>query len=150
MSPKSRIPQLLLVALLLAFGVAPACATKGHHETHAAVAALEGEWILVGFAPGDALPSGAAAPTLAVTSDGKLSGFAGVNSYSGQLDLSELRVGRFQTGPLAATLMAGSPEAMEVERQFLQALGEADGYRASASDLALTHAGRDVARFRRK
>jgi heat shock protein HslJ len=46
--------------------------------------------------------------------------------------------------------MAGAPEAMEIERQFLQALGEADGFRALGSELALTRAGNDVARFRRK
>lgn len=143
-------PRLVLAVLLSVCGVSPSCASKAHHETQEAVAPLTGEWILVGFAAGSALPAGAAAPTFDVAADGRISEFAGVNSYSGQLNLSELRIGRFETGPLAATLMAGAPEAMDVEQHFLQALGEADACRVKGSELTLTRAGNDVARFRRK
>lgn len=54
--------------------------------------------------------------------DGRISGNASVNRYSGPLILDE---GIFEFGPFLTTRMAGNPEAMERESAFLEALSAA-------------------------
>jgi heat shock protein HslJ len=64
-----------------------------------------------------------------------LSGFAGVNTYSGGYTAGA--DGAFKAGPLAATQMAGPPEAMQLESGYLQALQAATTYQAADGKLTL-------------
>ena len=61
----------------------------------------------------------AAKPSLRFLGDGSLSGSTGVNRMFAQY---EIRDGVLEVGAAGCTLMAGAPEAMEVERRFLSAL----------------------------
>ncbi|MFN3408885.1 MAG: META domain-containing protein [Limisphaerales bacterium] len=58
-------------------------------------------------------------PTLVFAAEGKISGHAGVNRFSGSLRVEGETL---KVGPLAATRMAGSPAAMEREAKYLGAL----------------------------
>lgn len=62
------------------------------------------------------------APNMTIADTGQVSGFAGVNRYFSQLDLSKLARGDFSLGPAGSTMMAGSPDAMSLENDFLGAL----------------------------
>jgi len=78
-----------------------------------------------------------AGPTpVTATFDGKmLSGFSGVNTYSGPYTAGA--DGAFKAGPLASTLMAGPPEAMQLESGYLKALQAATTYLAADGKLTL-------------
>jgi heat shock protein HslJ len=82
---------------------------------------LLGSWHLAGVQ----IPVGARAPSLTFGDGGAISGNAGVNQYRGTVDAQALQQGRWQAGPVAATRMAGSQEAMALEAGFLQALAGA-------------------------
>jgi heat shock protein HslJ len=75
-----------------------------------------------------------AAPTLVLDPDGTVSGSTGVNRFRGTYELAESLL---EIGPLVTTRMAGSPEAMEVERHFLSVLGEPLAVRWDYSTLVL-------------
>ena len=84
--------------------------------------------------------NGAQAPAwptpVTATFDGKmLSGFSGVNTYSGPYTAAA--DGAFKAGPLASTLMAGPPEAMQLESGYLKALEQATTYLAAEGKLTL-------------
>src|SRR5690606_11313661 len=64
-------------------------------------------------------------PTLSIEADGKIGGFAGVNSYFGEVDERKLEAGTVEVTDLGSTLMAGSPERMELEHQYLGRLEDA-------------------------
>jgi len=64
--------------------------------------------------------------TMEVSRDGKLSGNAGCNSYSGT---PEIAGDAITIGPMAMTRMACLPAVDEQERRFLDALGETKSYR---------------------
>jgi heat shock protein HslJ len=61
---------------------------------------------------------------LRLGADRRVSGRSGVNQILGSYERGEGEALRF--GPLASTLMAGRPEAMELERRFLEELGRVD------------------------
>jgi heat shock protein HslJ len=77
-----------------------------------------------------------------VGEDGTVGGFAGVNSWGASLDIDRLAHGEFEMAPAHTTLMAGPPEAMDLERRFLDALQAAEHARVGA-DGALTLRGAD-------
>jgi heat shock protein HslJ len=58
-------------------------------------------------------------PTIAFA-DGRVAGRATVNRYHGPYRIVD---GGIELGPVAMTLMAGPPDAMELERRFVEALG---------------------------
>jgi len=60
-------------------------------------------------------------PTIQFGDNGAVSGMAGVNRYTTAAAVSG-KDGIAWTGPVAATKMAGPPEAMALENDFLQAL----------------------------
>ncbi len=64
--------------------------------------------------------------TMKVSRDGKLSGNAGCNSYSGTPEISGEAI---TIGPMAMTRMACLPAVDGQERRFLDALGETKSYR---------------------
>ena len=122
------------------------CASKAPRADDAAI--LTGQWTLVSFAGAASLPAGENPPTLIVAADGTLSGFSGVNRFSGQLDMADVRTGRFSCGPLACTRMAGSAAAMELEQRYLKLLADADGFKSEGRQLVLTRVGKELAFFR--
>lgn len=91
------------------------------------------------------LHGGINAPTLIITADGNVSGFAGVNRVAG-VKASE---GPQLFGPLATTRMGGSGPAMELETRLLSVLQQADGYRVAGDTLVLQVEGEPAAQFRR-
>lgn len=66
-----------------------------------------------------------AAPTLEMRDEGKIGGRAPVNHWSTTIDEEALGRGEVRLGAVITTLMAGPPEAMGAEREFLEALGRA-------------------------
>jgi heat shock protein HslJ len=72
------------------------------------------------------------------TSDGKVSGSAGCNQYSGSYTVSGSKIDF--SAPLATTKMMCEPAVMEQENAYLQALGEARSFSVSGDQLTLTGA----------
>ena len=91
------------------------------------------EWQL-GTLNGAQAPAGQKQVT-AVFDAKSLSGFSGVNTYSGPYTAGA--DGAFKAGPLASTMMAGPPEAMQLEAGYLKALQSATSYYAADGKLTL-------------
>ena len=75
---------------------------------------------------------------------GLVAGNNGVNQFSGGYSLSD---GSVEFGPMRSTMMAGSPEAMEMEAAFMKALGAMTGWRIVEDRLELLVGGEVVAAF---
>jgi heat shock protein HslJ len=86
-------------------------------------------------------------PELVIGADGALSGYGGVNGFSGQSDAKELREGRLRASPLISTRRAGPPAAMEAEARFLGLLGSAIQWQRSDGALELVQDGKVKARL---
>ena len=96
---------------------------------------LAGSWRLLSIDDDDS-PAGLDNPvTLEFTTDG-VGGHSGVNRYrlTVQVDSTAGTIG-FGTG--MSTLMAGPPEAMALEQDYLAALGEVDRYQVEDGRLRL-------------
>jgi heat shock protein HslJ len=76
--------------------------------------------------------------TAQFTSDGKLSGSAGCNQYSGTYTVSGNSI--TIATPLASTMMACDPAVMEQESVYLNALGEAKTYSINGDQLTFNDA----------
>ncbi len=76
--------------------------------------------------------------TLKVQEDGKFGGQAPVNRYFGQIKIEGDTV---KTGPVGATMMAGSPEFMAAERAFFKTLNDVKS--VDVKDDSLTISGAD-------
>jgi heat shock protein HslJ len=74
--------------------------------------------------------------------DGQLSGFSGVNQYSGPYTIDES--GSFEAGPFAATLMAGPEPLMKAEQAYLKLLEGCDSYSVKNGTLTLSTDGEDT------
>lgn len=115
-----------------------------------AIKSLMGEWELKQLGGGDLaslLPAGARAPSLNFLQDGKVSGFAGVNRLTSQLDISKLAAGEFSLAPAATTRMAGPPELMNIENQFTTLLGRANQFKLDDNRLTLLDGGQEILGF---
>lgn len=77
--------------------------------------------------------------------DEELSGNSGVNSYGGGYTSTE--DGSLQIGPLRSTLMAGDPDAMTLEQEYLAALQSIFGYTIADGTLTLYGAADQVLTF---
>lgn len=116
-------------AFIRLMGIATLALVGGCAAQPPGAASAEGAWKLVQL--GDLhLHAGIEAPTLVVAGD-EVSGFAGVNRYTGRL----ADEGEFLFGPLASTRMAGPPAAMELETRYLSALQQATGWRVEEGQL---------------
>lgn len=113
---------------------------KPDANSDAVLASLVGTWRLVSLNGQDitqraeSLPK---PPTIAFAADAGISGFAGVNRFTGRLEKSHLAGGVFKTSPLAMTRMAGPPEAMQLEGEFATALSKATLFKLDANTLEL-------------
>jgi heat shock protein HslJ len=153
----TRIPttmMLLLTATVLAAG----CGASGGKQPAAMAAAddgeadpltaLVGEWTLTHIDDQPLVDDVTdRPPTLTIDAEGQVAGFAGVNRYFGALDVEKLRQGEFVLGPLGSTRMAGPPDRMELERRYLQRLGDADRAAAAGRSLQLTSEGKPALTF---
>lgn len=136
------VRRLLLV--LASLGLAACHPAAGAPPGSASSASLTGrEWRLVelGGRPADAGSQGRAA-TLRLE-DGRASGFAGCNGFSGGYHLDGSRL-TFST--LAATRMA-CEQGMQLERDYLAALEATRSYRLTPQGLELTGESGALARF---
>ena len=110
--------------------------------------ALDLTWHVEAFGPGDppVLADPGRTPVLTLDA-GAASGTGGVNTFSGSYTWK--RDGTFQFGELAATEMAGPPEAMAQETAFLAALRDTRRYELANAKLLLSDAeGRVLLVFR--
>lgn len=103
--------------------------SSGQPEQDRHARSVYGEWRLYAiegrpFEPTDELR----APTLRIDREGRISGFSGVNRFTGAIDIPSLGRGEFATGAIASTKMAGSMEAMNLENSVLSALERARQY----------------------
>ena len=94
---------------------------------------LLGEWTLV-ILDGEPVPEVGKTPTLEILEDGSAAGVSGVNRYRTRLELSD---GRLAFGPTAGTKMAGPPEAMALESDFLARLDAVSTYQVEGDTLRL-------------
>jgi len=76
---------------------------------------------------------------------GVISGFAGVNSYSGSFEAGD--DGSFSVGTIATTLMAGPEPLMAAESAFLRILGASESYEESDGMLTLRTADEETLEF---
>lgn len=100
------------------------------------LSALVGSWTLVAL-DGEPVPAVGTTPTLEVREDGAVGGTSGVNRYMARLETGGLGAGRIGFGPAAGTKMAGPPEAMELERLYLDRFGAVGTYELESDTLRL-------------
>jgi heat shock protein HslJ len=94
---------------------------------------LIGSWTLVEI-DGAPVTEVGKTPTLEIVDDGSASGVGGVNRFQTQLKLVD---GRMSFGPVAATKMAGPPEAMDLENTYFTRLGAVSSYEIDGETLRL-------------
>jgi heat shock protein HslJ len=113
---------------------------------------IVGEWTVERLGGQDVaamLPAGAPLPDLTIGSDGRVSGFGGVNRLSSTLDMQALAAGEFALTPIASTRMAGPPAMMEVESRFMGALESATRFHVDGDALVLQRDQETVLEMRR-
>ena len=93
----------------------------------------------------DAGPGGAPL-TLTFGDDGRVTGFGGVNRFSGPYTSAQ---GTLRIGPLVATKMAGEPASMAFEQRLFEALAKVDGFSLQSGLLRLKHGDQVVAEYSR-
>ena len=87
--------------------------------------------------------------SMLIQADGTLSGRSAVNGYSGSLDKERLPSGVFEIFPIASTMMAGTPERMELEARYFRGLERARTWDIENGELILHEGEIEVARFKR-
>lgn len=107
------------------------------------------KWALVALG-GDS-PQGEQPLTLELNSDGRFTGFAGVNQYFGEFRAQDSGrgLGPISFGDIGATRMAGPEPLMSQERRYLELLRQADSFRAEAGLMDLSAGGAPLLRFRK-
>lgn len=126
----------LLVLLLAACGSPSADPSPSASASAPVPAALlpGSEWILVGPA------SIKGKVTISFAAD-QLSGQAPVNRYFGPFTATD--DGQMTLGPVASTMMAGDPDLMKAEQEYLGLLNRVDGFDSDGEQLSL-RAGHEV------
>lgn len=150
--------RLAALALAASCGFLVSCASTSKADAASAekkaVAAstptASGDWELVSLEKNGTKVAIVTA-TLSVTDKGKgtysVSGFSGVNNYSGSLTANGNKIAFAPN--LASTRMAGPQDAMTFESLYLELLGNADTWNVTDSELTLS-GGKAVARFVKK
>ncbi len=143
----------MMLALLWFGALIAGCQSSGGERRAASqpppTRVVDSHWALVALGGGPVDPD--VLLTLSLSADGKASGHAGVNRYFAPYSLAarSRADGSLQFGEIGATRMAGTPEAMKREQEFLDLLRQVDAYRAEGGLLELTGAGRPLLRFRK-
>lgn len=107
---------------------------EGNKETPLKVSSMDGDWVLTKI-DGDPLPDGVDEPLLTVGANNAVAGYTSLNRMMGQL--ADPESGSSLFGPLATTRRAGSPAAMQLERQYTKALSEVDAFKTIDDQLQL-------------
>ena len=87
--------------------------------------------------------------SMTIGPDGGMSGRSAVNGYSATLDTRRLASGAIEAYPIASTMMAGTPERMELEARYFSAIERARTWRIDNGALLLHDGEVEVARFHR-
>jgi putative lipoprotein len=112
----------------------PAAAGEGAVRWTVAPALADTSWELVSM-PGAALLVGMRGPlSLSVDQGGRVSGYSGVNRFGAS---ARVEGDRLRFSQALATRMAGPPEAMALEADFLGRLQRVTGWRIEADRLQL-------------
>jgi heat shock protein HslJ len=135
--PVKRISTFALIGLLVASVALVAGCTTSAAPSKSAGDLTGNEWSLVGSSI-SSTDLGAAGIT-ATFKGGQLSGFSGVNRYSGPY--ASKPDGTFKAGPLAGTQMAGPEPLMTAESAYLKLLEACDTYKVEAGTLTLSTGG---------
>ena len=139
------------LALPLSLATLGACESmQSVTNSASAIQKLAGDWNLSSLRGVDVasmLPKGMKLPSLSFSNDGSVSGNSGINRLASSLDLDALAKGQFKLAPSAGTKMAGSPEAMAFENDFLKTLGEVTGFSAKGDSLTLSNAAGELMKF---
>ena len=142
-----RIVVLGLLGVLVIAG----CRSGGAAAEKRAKAAT-GDWVLEwmhGRGPVTP-PESQRTPTITIGADGALKGHTGVNRLSGGVDAEAMNKGEFRSGPVAMTKMAGPPDAMALESEFVGLLSNATRYRVDEGPvLVLSNESGELLRFGR-
>jgi heat shock protein HslJ len=109
---------------------------------------IRGEWVAVTIQGVAASPD--RTPTLLFDDAEQVAGHSGVNRFSGNLDSKSLASGAVRMGPFGATRMAGPPELMRQEQQFLEALEQARTIKMTAGQLILSNGQTTLLTLRRR
>lgn len=109
---------------------------------------VRGEWVAVAIQGAAASPD--RTPTLLFDDAEQVAGHSGVNRFSGNLDSKSLASGAVRMGPFGATRMAGPPELMRQEQQFLEALEQARTIKMTAGQLILSNGQTTLLTLRRR
>ena len=154
-------PKIPLVAgilcLIVATNLFSACSRQGDSKNEkpesnpmATVVSLENtEWTLIEL-NGVATTASAGMMPPTIHFDGQslqVSGNSGINRFGGKYQLDGDKV---EFGPMRSTMMAGPPEAMELEATFLKALSEMTSWRIHESRLEFLKGDGVIARFSSK
>lgn len=143
------------LVLALAVSILPACHTPKAPPPSATMSEqIAGDWFLASL-NGQPVPPPPAktnrVPSLSITRDGAVSGFAGVNRFAGTTDPRAFNDGKITLDRLAATKMAGPEAANRFESGFLWALASSKSFRVRGQRLELLDdAGTLVAGFTRR
>lgn len=89
------------------------------------IESIRGDWVIEridGELVSETIPDGPLPLMLTINSDGVISGFSGVNSFKGSIDIVSLNESRWVSGPFSTTKMVGSPELMAFEQDLLSGL----------------------------
>ncbi len=112
-----------------------------------------GEWNLASLNGKDAaslVGGGGRVPSVRFAEDGSVSGFAGVNRFMTKVEPADLIGGRLKLDNAATTRMAGSPQAMQLEQEYLDALRAAKTFSVDpAGKLNLSDGTKSIATFTR-
>ena len=129
--PASRTPRVRRAAAAAStFALCLGLAACGDDHESRDVASLEGSWLLVEFDEADV----DADPTVETTldlADGKASGNAGVNTFTGSYEAED---GKVSFGPLATTKKMGEEAAMRQEQRFLEAIEDVENFEYDSED----------------
>jgi heat shock protein HslJ len=143
----------VFAAVLLTMGIG-ACAARtgtgsavsGGAGAGSGQATLEGvTWQLAtldgrAVSPLEPMGSRPALPELVFGPQGRVGGFSGVNRMFAEMPAADVRAGRVDFSKIGMTMMAGPPEAMDLERRFTAALAQATRWRIDGSTLVLADA----------
>ena len=135
-------PLLLSFLLLL-----PSCTTSppSPHSGNG-LKLLQGEWVLQSI-DGHELAAGSKRPTLTFEPRGSISAFGGVNRLTSTVDVDALDNNTLSFKPFASTLMAGPPDLMALEAQYLTDLSRANRYHFDGPNLILQDRHTELLRF---
>lgn len=126
----------LVVAVVVSVTALAAFALLGQGVLGGGGALDSTSWRLAAWSASSADPT---AFTITVKfAGGQISGTSAVNSYGGPYKAT--RTGRFESGQIASTLMAGPEDAMRAEQLFFELLDQVERYELDGGTLTLSDA----------